>query len=129
MVAVACFLAGRARDLSAPLRIKCRKQVLLSGVSAVKRISLHILDAVHFGVVIIRFILCSGGLRFVFQLKTIRTVFMSHLTFSQRRCRRSKSSGMLRRVIGVVTNISKNCSDFNFSVKKSNKCSIENDCI
>ena len=32
-------------------------------------------------------------------------------------------------VIGVVTAISKNRSDFSFSVKQSNKSSSENDCI
>lgn len=66
---------------------KCRKLVLLSGVSTVvKHLSLHILDTEHFGVVIISCILCSGGLRLVFQLKTVRTAFMRRLRFSQRRC-------------------------------------------
>lgn len=70
---------------------KCRKLVLLLGVSTVvKHLSLHILDTEHFGVVIISFILCSGGLPFVFQLKTICAVFMWHFRFSKRRCWRSK---------------------------------------
>lgn len=57
---------------------KCRKLVLLSGVSTVvKRLTLHILDTEHFGVVIISFMFRRSSVR----VSAEDNAYSIHVTF------------------------------------------------